>query len=50
LLPIGSRNPRNYIAYCNTLYSIQCSESVLYVVWFGTIVSIESGAKPTDMD
>jgi hypothetical protein len=35
LLPIGSRNPRNYSAYCKTLYSILCSESVLYVVWFG---------------
>jgi hypothetical protein len=33
LLPIGSRNPRNYSAYCKTLYSILCSESVLYVVW-----------------
>jgi hypothetical protein len=35
LLPIGSRNPRNYSAYCKTLYSILCSESVLCVVWFG---------------
>jgi hypothetical protein len=35
LLPIGSRNPRNYSAYCKTLYSILCSESVLYIVWFG---------------
>jgi hypothetical protein len=35
LLPIGSHNSRNYSAYCKTLYSILCSESVLCLVWFG---------------